>query len=241
MVYDDHLPGRQDLSAEGPTPATEEALLSFRTKSRVSFYIDGFNLYHAIDALEDQTLKWLDLRSLCESYIRPHNTIERIAFFTALNTWNLGKRERHIDYVKALQARDVEVITGTFDRPRRFCQTNQLWCRNYGEKKTDVAGAVNLLGDGYEDRYDIAFLVTADSDHVPLAKRFVQSLKKKHLFLITPPNRLPEARELLQAVGKKSFQLTEGRLRQHQLPAELRDGKGKLIVARPALYGSHGA
>jgi hypothetical protein len=239
MITKQHLPGGQDPSAEGPTPVTGEAPLSFRAPSRVSFYIDGFNLYHAIDALNDNALKWLDLKSLCESYLQPHNALVRIAFFTALNTWDIGKRERHLDYVKALQARGVEVITGTFDRPRKFCRTNQLWCRNHGEKKTDVAIAVNVLGDGLEDLYDVAFLVTADSDHVPLGERFARSLAQKHLFLITPPNRLQEARELVEAIGTKSFQLTAGRIRQHQLPAELRDAKGRLIVARPALYGTH--
>jgi hypothetical protein len=239
MVSKKHLPDGQDPSAEGPILETDSAPLSLRGPTRVSFYIDGFNLYHAIDAMEDDALKWLDLRSLCESYLQPHNALARIAFFTALNTWNIGKRERHLDYVKALQARGVEVITGTFDRPRKFCQTHELWCRNYGEKKTDVAVAVNVLGDGFEDLYDIAFLMTADSDHVPLAERFARSLRHKRLFLITPPDRLKEARELVEAIGTKSFQLTAGRIRQRQLPAELRDAKGKLIVARPALYGTH--
>ena len=30
-------------------------------RRRVSVYIDGFNLYHAIDALNENHLKWLDL------------------------------------------------------------------------------------------------------------------------------------------------------------------------------------
>ena len=31
---------------------------------RVAVYVDGFNLYHAIDELRDNQLKWLDLWQL---------------------------------------------------------------------------------------------------------------------------------------------------------------------------------
>lgn len=33
---------------------------------RTNAYIDGFNLYHSILSFNDQRLKWLNLRSLCE-------------------------------------------------------------------------------------------------------------------------------------------------------------------------------
>ena len=37
---------------------------------RVTVYVDGFNLYHAIEALADPILKWTDLRSLAQSYLK---------------------------------------------------------------------------------------------------------------------------------------------------------------------------
>jgi hypothetical protein len=37
---------------------------------RVITYIDGFNLYHAVDDLKDQSLKWLDLWALSASLLR---------------------------------------------------------------------------------------------------------------------------------------------------------------------------
>jgi uncharacterized LabA/DUF88 family protein len=207
---------------------------------RAAFYIDGFNLYHAIDALGDNSVKWLNLKTLCESFLKEQNRLVRVAFFTALNTWDRSKRERHVDYITALEASGVEVIRGTFDRPQKFCNHRELWCRNYGEKKTDVGIAVNLLGDAYEDKYDLAFLISADSDHVPLAERFTSAFRgKKRLFLVAPPRRLTQARELVQAIGNRTFQLTAGRLRQHQFPREIRDDAGRLIVARPAFYGTH--
>lgn len=232
MIYDGYLPSGQVSLAEGSKREAATAPLSLGA----AFYIDGFNLYHAIDALGDNSLKWLNLRSLCESYLRPNNTISRIVFFTAINTWDAGKRERHLRYVKALESVGVEVARGTFDKPQKFCSHRALWCRNYGEKKTDVGIAVNLIGDGYEDKYAIAYLVSADSDHVPLVQRFNSSLPGKKLFVIAPPGRLSQARELIQSNGRRSFQLTAGRIRQHLFMQNIRDQYNNLIVARPALY-----
>ena len=103
------------------------------------------------------------------------------------------------------------------------------------KRRPDVAIAVSLIADGFENKYDKAFLVSADSDQVPLAKRMMVSLPQKRLFVVTPPGRLPEARELTQTVGRP-YNLTEGRIRQYLLPPEFRSPNGKLIVARPAKY-----
>ena len=74
---------------------------------RVACYVDGFNLYHAIDALGDPLLKWTDLRSLAASYLGEDDTLVRVAFFTALNTWDQAKRGRHVNFISALEATGV--------------------------------------------------------------------------------------------------------------------------------------
>lgn len=81
---------------------------------RVACYIDGFNLYHAIDALNDPLLKWTDLKALASSYLGKDDRLVRTVFFTAFNTWDQGKRQRHVNYVKALEATGV-VTSGVTD------------------------------------------------------------------------------------------------------------------------------
>lgn len=233
-----YLPDRQDLSVEGSVPEKGRAPLRIQ-RPRASFYIDGFNLYHGIAAVNDDRIKWLDLMSLCRSFLKPDDILGEVLFFTAFNTWDKAKRERHVAYVTALQATGVKVHLGSFDRKPKFCWEKGGYCKSPAEKKTDVGIAVTLLGDGFEDRYDKAFLLSADSDHVPLAHRMKLSLPQKKLFLIAPPNRLSQATELNQAIGGKAFQLTAQRLRNHQLEAEYRTEKGALLAARPALYGAH--
>jgi uncharacterized LabA/DUF88 family protein len=235
MIDNGHRPGRQDLPAEGPKLETAEALLRSGPPQRASFYIDGFNLYHGIDDLGDDRLKWLNLDSLCRSFLRENDQLASINFFTALSRWDKAKRQRHIAYINAIEHTGVMVHLGTFDRPSKFCWEKNDYCRNFHEKKTDVAIAVSLLGDGFEDKYDKAFLVSADSDQVPLAERFRDSLPHKMLLHIAPPRRISEGRELAQTIGH-SFHLTAGRLREHLLPQDVRSGTGRLIVTRPGKY-----
>ncbi len=55
---------------------------------RVYVYVDGFNLYHAIDDLGDDSLKWLDLWSLSESLIAQNETLYAVKYFSAYATWH---------------------------------------------------------------------------------------------------------------------------------------------------------
>lgn len=62
---------------------------------RVFCYIDGFNVYHAIDDANRAVrgarshLKWLNLNSLMTEFTDPSvHEISAVKFFTAYPTWN---------------------------------------------------------------------------------------------------------------------------------------------------------
>ena len=44
---------------------------------RVSFFIDGFNLYHSLKQFTPEC-RWLDLYKLCESFLKEDECIENI-------------------------------------------------------------------------------------------------------------------------------------------------------------------
>jgi NYN domain len=206
-------------------------------QKRVAFFIDGFNLYHAIDDLQDNRLKWLNLKSLAESYLRAGDTLVSVAYFTAFNVWDKAKRQRHVAYANALQHLGVETILGGFLKTPKWCRKLNRSCNYHSEKKTDVGIAVRLIADAFEDKFDLAFLLTADSDHVPMVQRFRASLPHKKLLLITPPKRYKAARELIAAVGANhASKLSEGRIRQHLLPHSMYDARSKLVTTMPAAY-----
>jgi uncharacterized LabA/DUF88 family protein len=201
---------------------------------RVGCYVDGFNLYHAIDALKEPQLKWLDLKSLAGSYLRPEHKLERVVYFTAVTTWDAQKRARHLHYIKAVQHTGVEVLLARFDRVKKHCRKFDQFCKFDQEKQTDVNLAVEILSDCYDSKIDRILLVTADSDHVPLLKRLRQRFPAIKIFLIAPPRRLGEAREL-GSMAHNRFELTAGRLREHLLPRTIKSGH-RIVATCPASY-----
>ncbi|RYG91056.1 MAG: NYN domain-containing protein, partial [Alphaproteobacteria bacterium] len=146
---------------------------------RVAAYIDGFNLYHAIEAIGDPLLKWTDLRALAGSYLRDGESLERVAFYTAYNTWDAGKRARHLGYVKALQHNGVDVVLSQFAKIRKSCAATGRTCDFREEKRTDVAIATDMLSDCYERGIGRLLLFTADSDQIPA----VEHIKKRNIRL----------------------------------------------------------
>lgn len=232
-----HLPDEQVSSDKGLRTETGAAPFSSKT-FKVGWYVDGFNLYHAIHGLGDPALKWLNVASLARSYLRHGQALERIVFSTAYNTWDAGKRQRHLQYVKALEAEGVEVIPAKFDKVAKFCRRNERYCDFYEEKQSDVNLAVQAVCDVFEGRVDTVFFLTADSDQIPTFKAIRERFPEVRIYLVAPPGRLQRARELAQHAHSK-FELTEGRVREHPLADEYSDKKGRIISSRPAEYCSH--
>lgn len=203
--------------------------------TKLSVYIDGFNLYHAIDALGDVSLKWINYRLLAHSFLKPHETISRVAYFTAVMTWEKDKQVRHRNFIKAQLASGVEVIESNFRRMTRHCRVMDRYCARYEEKKTDVAFALSVFSDAMTGGFDRAVLITADSDQVPLANAVRAHFPDKTLTLAAPPERGGGARELGAAVHDR-VPITVGRLKGCKLPRDVRDGRGKVVATRPAAY-----
>jgi uncharacterized LabA/DUF88 family protein len=234
-LYSTHQPGGQVSSDKGSQPETEAAPFSSERPFRVGWYIDGFNLYHAVDALDEPVLKWLNVHSLAASYLRPDQTLERVVFSTAYNTWDAGKRERHIQYVNALKAVGVEVILAKFDKVQKYCRRHERYCKFYEEKQSDVNLAVEALSDVYDGKVDTVFFLTADSDQIPTFQAIQRRFPNIRIHLVAPPGRLGVARDLAQYANAK-FELTAGRLRLHPLEVEYRNGHGNVVAQRPTEY-----
>ncbi|GGC38023.1 hypothetical protein GCM10011371_26790 [Novosphingobium marinum] len=77
------------------------------------------------------------------------------------------------------------------------------------EKQTDINVALELILDGLNDVYDVALLLSADTDQVATARVFSQSLhpKGKMLVGVAPPDR--SAPSGYSKYGVKSVSLTQ--------------------------------
>ena len=196
--------------------------------TRVIAYIDGFNLFHSIDELNDRTLKWLNLWSLSASLIKADQELVEVNYFSAYATWMPEKYKIHRDYTRALQHVGVRLVLGHF-------KTKFLTCRKCGrqyetkeEKETDVNIALRLVTDGLLDRYDTALLITADTDLKPAIDTARFHRPQKKIIVVAPPGRMSRSRSLTP-----TYELKPGRLANHLLAASYHDAAGKVIVTRP--------
>ncbi len=212
-------------------------------KIRVVAFIDGFNLYHALDEysrgatpeekVRYQKYKWLCLTSLVKIFIRPTSEeLVGVEYFTTYPSWNDGKLARHRTFVSAQIKMGVHVTFGEFKKKTVRCRADCMAeYTAYEEKQTDINIATSMLD--FVSRYDKLILVTADSDQVPALKLLKKLHPTKRLASLPPIGR--EAKELAQVCGE-SFKMTEQHLSTCQLPNPfplIRDGNQYGVLEKP--------
>ena len=83
----------------------------------------------------------------------------------------------------------------------------------------------------YEDKFDRAVLITADSDLAPALNIISAAFPKKQLFVVAPPGRFNHARSL-----KTKIEITPGRLAKCLLPETALAADGTVLFQRPKSY-----
>jgi uncharacterized LabA/DUF88 family protein len=197
---------------------------------RVIVYIDGFNLYHAVDNLKRPHLKWLDLRTLAESLLRKDEQLKAVKYFSAYATWKPDAFARHRAYVAALESRGVEPLLGQFkQKPRRCRQCHSVWM-SHEEKETDVQIATHMVADALTGEVDRLILISADTDLAPPIRMIAQLAPKCEVFVAAPPARF----KLCRALGPR-LELSAGRMAKCLLAEVVEIGAGQTIT-RPKTY-----
>ena len=75
---------------EGARPPELERRGFFCPKMKqVIAFIDGFNLYHTILKVDDGRYRWLDVKGLCQSFLKKDTEVlATVYYFTAFAEWN---------------------------------------------------------------------------------------------------------------------------------------------------------
>lgn len=192
---------------------------------RVVCFVDGFNLYHSIVKLKNPYLKWLNLWSLASVFV-PKQTHELcdVYYFSSYANWLPQSKRRHQAYVKALTAFNVKTIKGKFkDKDRKCPSCAHRWVA-HEEKETDVNIALEMLNQAYQNKYNVALLISNDSDLAPAIKMIRTNFSSKLITTIAPPHSF-HSNELIQASSHKS-KITIDQLKRCLLPKETYDAKG---------------
>ncbi|SMN10891.1 D-alanine--D-alanine ligase [uncultured Candidatus Thioglobus sp.] len=193
-----------------------------KIKQRIIVYIDGFNLYGGIRQKYEHKYKWLNVELLAQKLIKEGLLIQ-VKLFTAKLNGNKPCVKNQSIYLNALKKHctKTQIIYGFFEKARKCKHCNH---KNFEEKQTDVNIACEMLKDAYQDNFDIAYLVSGDSDlFYPVNE--IKALKKV-IIVATPPNRTSQKLILNTA----HFKINETHLRQSQLPLSTKPLKWQKIA-----------
>lgn len=206
---------------------------------KTNIYIDGFNFYYG--AVKHTPYKWLDFAQMCHLLL-PNQQINKIKYFTALvnaRPHDPQQPLRQQTYLRALRTLPrLEIIFGHFlssevsmliaGSPPNAPQYVRVVKTE--EKGSDVNLATHLLNDGFKRDYEMAVIVTNDSDLLEPIKVVRYELKLP-IGLLNPHRR--PSRALLPHL---SFikQIRRGVLAASQFPLTMTDAQGD--IHKPASW-----
>ena len=199
--------------------------------TRVVAYVDGFNLYYGLKAGYGRKYHWLDLQRLASSLLRPGQELRAVQYFTARAYNNSDSEGRQVTYLGALASHSpkVQLIEGRFqEKPQGCLSCGARWI-THEEKETDVNIAIALLEDAVSDAYDIAFIISGDSDLRPAVAAVKRVSPRKKVIAAFPPRR--HSRDLAQAVDAY-VSISTTKVRNAQLPPKVVTARG-VILERP--------
>jgi uncharacterized LabA/DUF88 family protein len=156
-------------------------------------YIDGFNFYYG--CIRNSPYRWLDLFKFAHAML-PKNEVVRVKYFTAIvksSTNDPTKVVRQQTFLRALGTiPQIEIFLGSFQshpvkRPKAD-GSGSVEIIDMKEKGSDVNLATELLVDGFMNAYDVAVVISNDSDLVaPI--RAVRTKLGKAVGIINPHQR----------------------------------------------------
>jgi len=178
-------------------------------KERVIAYIDGFNLYFGIREAGFDQSRWLNVKKLVNSLLQTNQELVGVKYYTSRVSNSPDKQKRQSIYIDALESTDTEIIYGNYQDGSEECnRCGHIW-RTAKEKMTDVNIATAIIVDAYKDVYDMAMLISGDSDLTPPIKAVHSLFNNKRVFIAFPPKRSNSSMSLVSKgsmiIGRKKL------------------------------------
>lgn len=215
--------------------------MTTKAKPRTSVYVDAFNLYFG--CLKKTPHRWLNLEALCKAYL-PNNDVTAIKYFTAKVSARPNDPQqpaRQQAYLRALET--IPCVTIVYGHYLSHEVSARLANPPVGgsayvriikteEKGSDVNLATHLLHDAHMDRFDIAAVISNDSDLLEPIK-LVRSELHKQVGVLNPHQN--QSRAILPHIDfvKK---IRQSALASCQFPDTIVDQDGVSLVHKPRTW-----
>lgn len=199
-------------------------------------YFDGFNLFFGLKSKGWKQFYWLDIHAVAHALLRLDQHLVGVKYFTSRVSTAHGdptQARRQAIYLEALATLPVtSLYFGHYLSKSIQCHACGAQWQKHDEKMTDVNIATELLVDAFQDRFDTALLVTADSDLAGPITRLRQLYPAKRVVVVFPPDR---ASKRLEQLASATLHLGRGVLSRAQLPDPVTKPDG-FSLQRPASW-----
>jgi uncharacterized LabA/DUF88 family protein len=180
-----------------------------KQKERVVAYVDGFNLYFGMRDAAMDNCRWLNVKKLVTSLLKPNQELVEVKYFTSRVSNNPDKQKRQSTYIDALSSVNIQIVYGNYQDCSQECRRcGNVW-RSAKEKMTDVNIATTMIVDAYKDVYDMAMLISGDSDLTPPISEIHKLFLNKRVFIAFPPKRHNSSMALVakgsEIIGRKKL------------------------------------
>ncbi len=215
------------------------------TAERVVCYVDGFNLYFGLRESGFERFYWLNMQKMGEGFLKGNQELTHTKYFTArvsgsrpgddqtTSQKRTVKRARQTCFLEALATLErFSIFEGHYLENTESCRKCKSTWIAPKEKMTDVCIATELLMDAYLDRFDVAIVVSGDSDLVPPIKAIRKHFDSKKVVVAFPPKRTSA---MLPTVASAYFSIGKSVLRDSQFPDPVIRQDGFALI-RPATW-----
>jgi hypothetical protein len=217
---------------------------------RTIVYVDGFNLYFRLLA-QRPAVKWLNVKALAEKILNSANVIVGVRYYTARVSGRIdphapARQQVYLDALRTVS--EISIHMGSFLLSEKFAgivkppefrprvTMTPPWpdvvkVIKVEEKGSDVNLASHLLLDAFQGNFDVAAVLSNDSDLVE-PMRIVSKVLGKPVGLLSPvANPTPDLKNVASFI--KRISVSDLACCQFPAPVVLADGS---TLNRPATW-----
>jgi len=217
---------------------------------RTIIYVDGFNLYFRL-LVNRPAAKWLNIKALAERLLDPANKVVGVKYYTARVSGRIdaaapARQQIYLDALRTVP--EISIHMGSFLLSEKFAGLvkppefrprvtlappwpDVVKVIKVEEKGSDVNLASHLLMDEFQGNFDVAAVLSNDSDLVEPV-RIVTQVVGKPVGLLSPvPNPTPELRRVASFIRRISV----SDLAASQFPERVTRSDGSTVV-KPATW-----
>jgi len=200
---------------------------------RVIAYVDGFNLYYGLRSKRWKWFYWLNIQEMAQRMLKQEQILLSTKYFTSIINRPVDKHKRQATFLEALGTlSDFHIYYGHFLSDMVTCSNCGHIYQTYHEKMTDVNIATELMSDAFQDEFDIALLVSADSDLVGPVQAIQRLFSHKRIIVTFPPGRYSNA---LKRAADAYTHIGRNVLSKSVFPAQVTKPDG-FVLKRPAQW-----